>query len=129
MRKDVKSNYDLIESHAAASQAIGSVNGLSVDHAKASSVSFIISVGTVGTSATIAARTQYSDDTITWTDYPALDEAGNDSSIVQIVAAGNAKLHIPNPRGRYSRVVTTVGVAASVLSVVGVLGPLRHVAA
>ena len=129
MRNDIKSNYNLIESHAAASQAVSAVNGVAVDHALASSVSFLISVGTVGAASTIDAKTQYSIDNITWTDYPANDEAKNDDAIVQILAAGSAELHIPNPRERYSRVVVTVGVTASVLGVTAVLGPLRHVAA
>lgn len=129
MRKDIKSNYALVAAILAQSIAPGVVNGVSVDHAEASSVSFNINVGTVGASGTIDAKTQYSDDNSVWTDYPAVDEAGNDDVIVQIVAAGEANLHIPNPRARYSRVVVTTATAASVVSVVGVLGPLRHVSA
>lgn len=129
MKNDVKSNYALKESLAAASVAPSTVNGASVDHADGSGVSFLVSVGTVGASATIDAKTQYSDDNAAWTDYPAADEAGNDDAIVQITVASSAELHVPNPRGRYSRVVVTVGTAASVVGVTGVLGQLRHVAA
>lgn len=129
MRNDIKSNYALLATIAAASIAPGVANGISVDHADGSSVSFNINVGTVGASGTIDAKTQYSDNNSDWADYPAVDEANNDDAIVQIVAAGEANLHIPNPRGRYSRVVVTTAVAASVVSVVSVLGPLRHVAA
>ena len=129
MRNDPKSNYTIAEALPAISQAVGALNSASVDHALASAVSFLISVGTVGVSATIDMKTQYSDDNSAWTDYPAADEAGNDDAITQIVAAGNALLHVPNPRGRYTRVVSTVGVAASVVGVTSVLGPLRHVAA
>jgi len=129
MRNDIKSNYILAESLPAVSQSVGALNGASVDHAEGSSVSFLISVGTVGASATIDVKTQYSDDTVSWTDYPVADEAGNDDAITQIVAAGSALLHVPNPRERYSRIVSTVGVAASVVGVTSVLGPLRHIAA
>lgn len=129
MRNDTKSNYKFGESHPAASQAVGTINGVAVDHAEAGSVSFLLSVGTVGAASTIDAKTQYSEDNISWTDYPVNDEAGNDDAITQIVAAGVAELHVPNPRGRYTRVVTIVAVTASVLSVTSVLGPLRHVAA
>lgn len=129
MRNDVKSNYILAVALAAISQAIGTLNGAAVDHADASSVSFLVSAGTVGASSTIDVKTQYSDDNVSWTDYPVDDEAGNDSAIVQIVAAGSAQLDVPNPRGRYTRVVSTVAVAASVVGVTSVLGPLRHIAA
>ena len=129
MRNDVKSNYDFAESLPAISQGVGALNGAAVDHAEAGSVSFLVSVGTVGASATIDVKSQYSEDNITYTDYPAADEAGNDDAITQITAAGSALLHIPNPRARYSRIVSTVGVAASVVGVSHVLGPLRHVAA
>ena len=128
-RQDGKSQYKLITVIAAASQAVSTVNSLSVDHAEAGSVSFSLSVGTVGASSTIDAKTQYSEDNATWTDYPANDEAKNDDAIVQITVAGSAELHVTNPRARYSRVVTTVGTAASVLCVTAFLGPLRHVAA
>jgi hypothetical protein len=60
-------------------------------------------------------------------DYPAADEAGNDDAIVQITAAGTAQLNVPNPRGRYTRCVATVGANAVVFGITSVLGPLRHV--
>jgi len=129
MRNDAKSNSELAESIAAQSIAPGTVNGASVDHAKAGAVSFLVSVGTVGASATIDAKTQYSDDNAAWTDYPANDEAKNDDAIVQITAASSAQLDVPNPRGRYTRVVVVVATAASVVGVMSVLGPLRHVSA
>ena len=129
MQNDIKSNYALNESLAAASVAPSTVNSASVDHADGSGVSFLVSVGTVGASGTIDAKTQYSDDNSIWTDYPAADEAGNDDAIVQITVAGSAELHVPNPRGRYTRVVVITGTAASVVSVTGVLGMLRHIAA
>ena len=127
MKGDIKSNYLLGEHIASASANTGTVNGATVDHVNGSSVSFLLSVGSVGASGTLDAKTQYSDDNSTWTDYPAADAAGNDDAITQIVAAGSAELHIPNPRGRYSRVVATVGVNAVVFGVTSVLGMLRHV--
>lgn len=129
MRNDIKSNTILAASLLAISQSVGSLNGAAVDHAQGSSVSFLVSVGTVGASSTIDVKAQYSEDAIAWTDYPANDEAGNDDAIVQIVAAGEASLHIPNPRARYSRIVSTVAVAASVVGVTSILGPLRHISA
>lgn len=129
MKQDIKSQYTLLAVLLAQSIAPATVNGDSVDHADASSVSFNVSVGTVGASGTIDAKTQYSDDNAAWTDYPANDEAGNDDVITQILSAGEANLHVPNPRGRYSRVVVTTAVAASVVAVTAALGPLRHVSA
>lgn len=126
MRQDIKSQYTLLAVVLAQSIAPATTNSDSVDHADASSVSFNVSVGTVGASGTIDAKTQYSDDNSAWTDYPANDEAGNDDAIVQLLAAGDVNLHIPNPRARYSRVVVVTAVAASVVAVTAALGPLRH---
>ena len=128
MINDPKSSLILAESHASKSWTAAANNGASVDHANAGSVSFFISVGTVGASGTIDAKTQYSEDNSTWTDYTA-DGSGNDLAIAQIKAAGTAQLNVPNPIARYTRVVMTTAVAASVVGVVSVLGPLRHVAA
>lgn len=124
MRNDTKSNYEVGEVIAAGSQA-GQVFSAAVDHAKASSVSFFISAGTVG--GTVDAISQYSEDDINWTDYPVDDEAKNDWAITQMTAAGSAQLNIPNPRGRYSRISVTPAGGAAIMSVVSVLGPLRHV--
>ena len=127
MKGDIKSNYSLGEHIASASNGIGAVNGATVDHVSGASVSFLISVGNVGTGGTLDAKTQYSDNNSDWTDYPASDAAGNDDAITQIVATGSAELHIPNPRGRYSRVVATVGTDSVVFGATSVLGMLRHV--
>jgi hypothetical protein len=129
MRNDVKSNYTLAEATAAASHAVGAVNSASVDHADGSSVSFFISLSGVGTGGTLDAKTQYSDNDSDWTDYPASDPAGNDDAITQLTAAGTAQLNVPNPRGRYTRVVSTVATDACVFGITSVLGPLRSVAA
>lgn len=127
MRNDPKSNYTIASVLAAISQTAATVNSASVDHSEAGAVSFLIDAGTFGASATLDAKTQYSDDDSSWTDYPANDEAKNDDAITQMVAAGEALLHVPNPRGRYTRVVVTVAVAAVVFGVSSFLGPLRHV--
>lgn len=129
MKNDIGSNYVLLAAIAAISNGVGTVNSTSVDHAKASSVSFHLNAGTFGASATLDLKAQYSDDDTIWTDYPVSDPAGNDDAIVQMVAAGEDVLNIPNPRGRYSRVVMVTGVAAVVAGVTSILGPLRHVAA
>jgi len=128
MRLDPGSNYTIAEALAAKSYNAGAQNGASVDHANGPCASFLISVGTVGSSATVDAKVQYSDDDTNWTDEPDAT-AGNDTEITQITAAGSALLHVPNPRARYSRVVVTVATAACVLGVSSVLGPLRHKAA
>jgi len=127
MRGDVKNNYEIAEALAAASCAAGTQESAAVDFSKATSASFLVSVGTVGTDATVDAKLQYSADGITWTDEP--DETyKNDTAIAQITAAGSAKLHIIYPRARYYRVAVTVATAACVVAVMSVLGPLRHVA-
>lgn len=125
MKHDVKSNYTLAEEVAAASHAVGPVNGVGVDHADAPSASFLISCGSVGAAGTLDAKLQYSDDGSGWTDDDG--SSGNDTAIVQLTAAGSAVLHVVNPLGRYSRVVLTVGTNAVNASVASVLGLLRHV--
>lgn len=127
MRNDPGSNYQFGEEVAAASNNTGDTNGNGVDHANGSAVSFFISVGDVGASGTLDAKVQYAEAS----DFSdAVDDdgsTGNDSSITQLTAVGTAQLNVPNPRGRYSRVVLTVGANAVVAGVVSVLGPLRHV--
>ena len=135
MKNDIKSNYTLAASIAAASWAQnvdhstlgnGIKAGTSVDHANAISASFHVNAGTFGTSATLDAKLQYSDDGTTWTDYPASDEAGNVTRITQMTAAGAASMHVVQARGRYTRPVITVAVAAVVAGVTSVAGPMRH---
>jgi predicted enzyme related to lactoylglutathione lyase len=127
MKGDIKSNYQLSEALSALSRAAATYNSASVDHAVGMGVSFHISAGDMGASGTLDVKTQYSDDNVSWTDYPANDGAGNDDAITQVVAAGDAVLHVPNPRGRYSRVVAVVAANAVVFGVTAVLGALRHV--
>lgn len=124
MKNDPGSNFTIGEETAAASYTDAATNGAGVDHANGPAVSFLISVSAVGTS--LDAKVQYSDtsDFAVATDDDG--SSGNDSAITQITAAGTAQLNVPNPRGRYSRVVST-GVGAVVYSVTSVLGPLRHV--
>lgn len=137
MKHDVKSNYTMAEAIAAKSWAhnvdhssLG--NGIKasapVDHANGPSASFFLTAGAFGSSATLNAKLQYSDNGTNWTDYPANDPAGNDAAMTAKTAAGTAQLNVVVPRGRYSRVLATVGVAAVEFGVVSVLGPLRHVA-
>jgi len=127
MRLDPGTNYTIDESHAAKEYSVTTHEGVTVDHKGGDCVSFFISAGTIGSSSTIDVKVQYSDNDSDWTDEPNTD-AGNDTSITQIVAAGDARLDVPNPRGRYSRVHLTVGVTASSLGIVSILGPLRYVA-
>jgi len=128
MKHDPGSNYTLAEEVAAASYTDAATNGTGVDHAKGPSVSFFISVSAVGTSLNVKAQYADASDFSDAVDYPASDEAGNDDAITEITAAGTAQLNVPNPRGRYTRVVAT-GVGAVVYSITSVLGPLRSVAA
>lgn len=127
MRQDVKSSYSIVAVLAALSRAANTYNSTAVDHSSASSVSFLVTVGNVGTGGKVDGKLQYSNDNSNWTDYPDNDPAGNDDAITQITAAGSAVLHVVNPRGRYSRFVATVSTDACVFAVVSVLGPLRHV--
>lgn len=128
MKTDVGSNYTLAVAVAATELAVGAVNGASVDHAQAPSASFHINLGDEGVGGTLDAKVQYSDDDSAWTDEPD-GEAGNDVAITQLTAAGDAVLNVPNPRGRYSRVVLTVGTNAVDAGVTSVLGPNRHISA
>ena len=124
MKNDPGSNYTLGEEVAAASYVATTENGAGVDHANAPAVSFLISASAVGTSLDV--KVQYSDTS----DFAiATDDdgsSGNDSAVTQITAAGTAQLNVPNPRGRYTRVVAT-GVGTVVYGITSVLGPLRHV--
>ncbi|HKJ76225.1 MAG TPA: hypothetical protein VKA64_03390 [Gammaproteobacteria bacterium] len=128
MKMDPGTHYNLARGVAPGDLTTGDHAGASVDHALAPSASFFIDVSGVGTGGTVDAKLQYSDDDTTWTDEPNTD-AGNDTAITQIDAAGNARIDVPNPRGRYSRVLVTVGTDTCVGQVTNVLGPLRSVSA
>ena len=108
----------------AASRTAAAYNGAAVDHADGPSASFFVSASAVGTSLDM--KVQFSNDGSAWTDDDGA--SGNDTAITQLTAAGTAQLNVPNPRGRYSRVVATA-VGTCVFGVTSVLGPLRHVAA
>ena len=125
MRHDIGTNYTVAESHEAKEWTAAANNGDSVDHKDGGSVTFFLTAGTIGGSGTVDMKVQYSDDDSSWTDDPGT--AGNDDAITQIVAAGTAQLDVPNPLGRYSRVIMTTAVATSIVGVVSILGPLRVV--
>jgi hypothetical protein len=122
---DVKSNIKLIEHIAAVSQSAGASNGTAVDLKGYTNVSFLITCGTVGSSATIDAKVQYSDNGSTWTDATTAD-TGSAVAITQKTAAFSDRLHVVKPTHRYYRVVSTVGTAASVVGVMAALGGARH---
>lgn len=128
MKMDPKSNFTIAAHIAAVSQTVTAHNGTAVDMSLAPACSFLINAGTIGSSGTVDAKLQHSDNNSTWTD-EADTTYGNSTSITQITAAGSALLHVVNPRARYYRVVLTVGTAACVVGVTSVLGPLRTVAA
>lgn len=138
MKGDIKSNYIMAEAIAAKSWThngdhstlgAGIKASASVDHANGPSASFFLTAGTFGSSATLAAKLQYSDNGTDWTDYPADDPAGNDDAMTTKTAAGTAQLNVVVPRGRHSRLLATVAVAAVEFGVVSALGPRRHVPA
>lgn len=126
----VKSNIKLTTHIAANSYAAGAQNGTAVDLSGFDDVSFFISVGSVGAAGTLDAKLQYSDDSVNWTDVTASttpgESVGNDTSIAQITAAGEARLHVPNPVHRYYRVEATVGTNAVVFGITTALGGARH---
>lgn len=122
---DVKSNVKLVEHITASSKSTGATNGNTLDLKGFTNVSFLISCGTVGASATIDAKMQYSDNGSSWTDATTAD-TGFPVSITQKSAVFSDVLHVVKPTHRYYRVVVTVGTAASVVGVVGALGGARH---
>lgn len=127
MKLDIGSNYTLAEAVASESHNTGTVNSASIDHANGPAGSFFLSAGTIGASSTVDAKLQHSVDNAAWIDDDGA--SGNDTAITQITAAGSAQLDVPNPQARYSRIQMVVAVAASVVGITSVLGPLRHIAA
>lgn len=125
MKYDIKSNFTVAEAVASKSYNAGATNSVAVDHKEHPSSSFALSVGTVGSSATVDMKLQNSDNNSDWTD--EVTGIGNDTAITQITAAGTASLHCVNPRARYSRVVVTVATAACVLGVTSIAGPKKVV--
>lgn len=121
MKMDPGSSYALDAGDISATDDTAS---LVVDHANAPSASFYIYCKSVATS--LDAKLQYSDD---GTDYTDMSTGyGNDTSITQLTAAGEAQLNCPNPLGRYTRLLAT-SVGAVVAIAFSVAGPKRHVAA
>jgi hypothetical protein len=122
---DVKSNIKLLEHITASSKSTGATNGTTVDLQGYTNVSFLITCGTVGASATIDAKVQYSDNGSSWTDATTTD-TGDTVAITQKTAVFSDRLHVVKPTHRYYRVVVTVGTAASVVGAVAALGGARH---
>jgi len=121
MKSDPGSNYTIAELYAAASVAASTIYSDEMDHSKAQSGSFLISIGTYATS--FVATLQNSPDNSTWTDEVA--GAGNDISD-SVVAAGEIQINVPNPRARYSRLKMVLG-GTTVLAVAGISGPLLNI--
>lgn len=121
MKSDPGSNYNIAELYAAASVAASTIYSDEMDHAKAQSGSYLISVGTYATS--FVATLQHSPDNSVWTDEVA--GAGNDISAT-LTEAGEAQIDVPNPRARYSRLKMVLG-GTTVLAVVGISGPLLNI--
>ncbi|HKJ75574.1 MAG TPA: hypothetical protein VKA64_00040 [Gammaproteobacteria bacterium] len=125
MQMDPGSNYELDRAVAPGSTSTGDTNSAAIDHANVPGASFLIDVSDVGTGGTVDAKLQYSDDNSNWNDEPD-GNAGNDAAITQMTAVGQARLDVPNPRARYSRVVVTVGNNSVVLGVSYVAGPYNR---
>ena len=124
MKGDPGVNFTLDDDgYPALSRSAATIHTESIDHSLAPSVSYFISCGTFATS--FVATLQYSDDDSTWT--IEATGAGNDLSST-LTTASNDTIHVPNPRGRYSRLSITTG-GICVFGVTSVLGPLRSVAA
>ncbi len=123
MKTDPGSNFTIAEEIAAATYTDAATEGASVDHAAAPSASFFITASAVATSLNV--KVQYSNDGSTWVDDDG--SSGNETAITAMTGADTDQLDVPNPLGRYSRVLAT-GVGACVYAVVSVLGPLRHIA-
>lgn len=133
MKNDVLSRYEFgsamkPDAYAAAAY-VPVTNTTSVKLGeKGDAVSFLIDVGTVGSSATVDAKIQRSADGSTWSDQPS-GQDGNDTAITQITATGVARLSInnPDPAYPYYALHVTVGTAACDVGASYVVGPKRHV--
>ena len=124
MKGDPGVNYDIDDDgYPALSRGANTYETESLDHGLAPSVTYFISCGTWASS--FVATLQYSDNDSDWTDETA--GAGNDISLT-LSEAGNGKINVPNPRGRYSHLSIVTG-GTCVFSVTSVLGPLKSVAA
>ena len=124
MKGDPGVNYTLDDDgKLAKSRGAADYNTESIDHALAPSVSYFISCGVFASS--FVASLYYSDDDSTW--IKETSGAGNDVNCT-IAATGSDTIHVPNPRGRYSRLSITTG-GICVFSVTSILGPLRSIAA
>jgi hypothetical protein len=111
MQNTIRDNIDIIEVLAAEEHSVGSPTTASIDMSKYSAIHFYISAGTIGSSGTIDAKLQDSDDDSTYADITG-------KAITQITEAGTAYLYLDNPTSRYLDFVATVGTAASTFSVV-----------
>lgn len=107
------------------------VTNTAVVHLKnAGGVTFLVDVGTVGSSGTIAAKIQRSTTGLvsTFSDQPA-GQPGNDTAGATITATGVQRLSInnPDPAYPYYALHVTIGVATSDVGASYVKGPLRNV--
>lgn len=121
MKSDPGSNYTIAEVYAAASVAASTIYSTAVDHAKAQSASYLLSIGTFATS--FVATLQHSPDNSTWTDEVA--GAGNDLTAT-VTEADSAQIDVPNPRARYTRLKMVLG-GTTVLAVTSISGPKLNI--
>jgi len=126
MNFDLRSNFKPLTAVPSALIAAGSVDGVQVDCAQGHSVGFYFNVGAI--TGTVDAKLQYTDtDDATWIDDDG--KSGNDTALTQITATGDAVLFVSVPRGKYARVVVTVGGTEAQVCVISLIGPLYDVEA
>ena len=110
-----------------ANQGAGAVNTGGIDMQLYKRVLYIIDVGVMTGGSTVDAKLQESSDNATFTDL-----AGTNVAITQLLAAGGnnrvvtLECRVDQMTKRYSRVLVTVGTAASFLCVIPLAGEAVH---
>ena len=125
MKSDLGTGFNIAKALKAASRSAGTYPTASIDHSAGETGLFIVNAGSVGTS--LNAVLQYSDDDSDWTNVSAADsDGGNDTAITELTDEGVQTVNIPNPLGRYSRLMCTAS-GTCVFAVDYLVGPLRSV--
>ncbi|KKN14944.1 hypothetical protein LCGC14_0991030 [marine sediment metagenome] len=120
MKTDPKSTMTMVEGLSALSRGASTYLSAAVDHALAPAASYFITCGTWASSFV---------STLTWSDTAGsgyIDEvagAGNDLTLT-FTEADSGLIHVPNPRGRYTRISTVIG-GTCVFSISNISGRVR----
>lgn len=118
MNRNPQTTLKLVTTHAPASWGTAAANSAAVDCLLYRQAAFFVRVGVIGSSGTVDAVVQESDDGSTgWTDVPGTGPSSK-AAITQIVATGGeGRIAVPlSARKRYLRLVMTAAVAASLVS-------------